>query len=262
MISAGQHRDMPWKLRVSRGEAETSWINKFGYNPDIDTNTTPEDVWSGGGVYTFTADGGADYYISSSNAGDTQTVSIRILSEDANGDWNQEDLTVTLQGQTKTAITPASGDKPVRFYRGYNTGTTDFAGNVYIYENDDLTAGVPDTATKVRGVIVAGENQTEMAIYTIPSGYKGYLWKGAISLTSTIRTASMQIARYARLHGGVFRVQGRISLDTGGSNWYQREYEAGLPSIPAKTDIKITVVEVSANAMAASAELDIFLEKL
>ena len=262
MITNHQHLDMPWKLRVSRGENETDWINKFGYNPDIDTNTTPEDVWSGGGIYTFTADGGADYYISSSNDGDTQTVSIRLLTEDASGNWNQEDMSVTLQGQTKTAITPPSGDKPVRFYRGFNTGSTNFTGNVYIYENDTLTDGVPDTATKVRGVINAGENQTEMAIYTIPSGYKGYLWKGAISITSTIRSASMQIVRYARLHGGVFRVQGRISLDTSGSNWYQREYEGGLPPIPAKTDIKITVVTVSANAMAASAEFDIFLERL
>ena len=79
-ITSGQHKDMPWKLRVARGEAETDWINKFGHNMAIDTNTTPEDVWSGGGVYTFTADGGADYYISSSSGADTMMVALRLLT--------------------------------------------------------------------------------------------------------------------------------------------------------------------------------------
>lgn len=41
-------------LEVARGLVPGHRIvNKFGYNPDIDTNTDPEDNWSKGGTYNF-----------------------------------------------------------------------------------------------------------------------------------------------------------------------------------------------------------------
>lgn len=260
-ITSGQHRDMPWKLRVARGESETDFINKFGHNESIDTGTTPEDVWSHGGKYTFTADGGAPYFISSSSAADTHDISLRCLTEDASGDWNQEDIIVTLQGQTKVPITFPSGDDPVRFYRGFNANSTDLVGNIHIYEDDTLTDGVPDTQTKVRGAIIAGDNQTEMAIYTIPSGYVGYFHQGYVSLSSTIRAATMEFTYSVRPHGGVFRVQGRTSLDSTGSGSWQYVYSVPQPA-PAKTDIIITVVSVTASSMGATAGFDIELHKL
>jgi hypothetical protein len=260
-ISSSQHKDMPWKLRVARGEAETSYINKFGHNEEIDTNTTPEDVWSHGGVYTFTADGGAPYFISSSNALDTQVIALQCLTEDASGNWNVENVTVTLQGLTKVPIAFPSGDDPVRFYRGFNVNGTDLVGDVHIYEDDTLTAGVPDTDSKVRGGIRAGDNQTEMCIYTVPSGFIGYFMQGYVSLSSGVRSASMEFTYSIRVHGGVFRVTGRTSLDSAGSGSWQYEY-AVPPPLPAKTDVKITVVNVTANDMGAVGGFDIELHKL
>ena len=253
---------MPWKMRVARGESGFDYINKFGHNETIDTNTTPEDVWSGGGRYTFTADGGAPYFISSSDPLDTQDITIRCLTEDASGDWNAEDIVMTLQGQTKVPIIFASGNDPVRFYRGYNSDTSDIAGDVYIYEDDTLTGGIPDTATKIRGVIMDGDNQTEMAIYTVPSNFVGYFEQGYVALASPIRAAAMEFVYKIRLHGGVFRVQGRTTLDTDGSNWWKYTYGAGFPLLPAKTDIVIRVITVTANSMGAVGGFDISLERI
>jgi hypothetical protein len=253
---------MPWRTRVARGESGFDYINKFGHNADIDTGTIPEDVWSGGGTYTFTADGGAPYFISSSSTGDTMDITLRCLTEDSNTDWNQEDVTVTLQGQAKVPITFPSGDDPVRFYRGFNANSVDIAGDVYIYEDDTLTGGVPDTASKIRGVIMDGDNQTEMCIYTVPSNFRAYFEKGYVGLSSTIRAASMEFIYAVRVHGGVFRTQGRISLDSAGSGFWQYEYMAGFPALPAKTDVKITVVDVTANNMGAVGGFDLLLERI
>ena len=67
-----------FELAVAMGlVAGHSYVGKFGENPDVDTGTTPEDVWEGGGAYTYDADASAPIqYLSSSDAGDTgQTAS-------------------------------------------------------------------------------------------------------------------------------------------------------------------------------------------
>jgi len=51
-ISLGQPSD--FLIEVAKGNVSGHRvINKFGNNPDVDTNTDPEDVWGGGGIYAF-----------------------------------------------------------------------------------------------------------------------------------------------------------------------------------------------------------------
>ena len=160
----------PFGLEVAKGRiAGVSSIHKFGQNPQID-NTEEWDIWDGGdgADYTFSSSG-VIHYISSSNAGDTQTYDVIGLDEN----YLEQTISVTAVGQTKTQI--GTGEKFRRIVRIKNTGSTDNAGVVYVYEDDTVTAGVPDTATKIRGQIQIGNNQTLMAIYTIPAGKTGYL---------------------------------------------------------------------------------------
>ena len=43
-----------WFQRVAEGEfSDYSYMEKFGENNEITTSTDPEDVWDGGGIYTF-----------------------------------------------------------------------------------------------------------------------------------------------------------------------------------------------------------------
>ena len=124
-------------------------------------------VWDGANdgtlnqmVYQWSTTNAIDS-ISSSNSGDTQDVKIQGLD----GDFNIIEQTVTLNGQNRVALsTPL-----IRVFRGKNNGLTAFAGSIYVYENTTISSGVPTDLTKVRLLIDDGNNQTLMALYTIPA---------------------------------------------------------------------------------------------
>jgi len=259
MTSIGQHKRLiqiaPLMVPpsgINHDWSDISTMRKFGNNPDIDTATTPEDVWSYGGTYTFLSSA-ATLYASSSDAGDA----VEITVEGLDADWNVQTSTVTLNGQSQVEI--GSGLTWIRCYRAYNSDSTDLAGDVYVAESDTLTGGVPDTASKVKAMIVAAEQQTNMAIYTIPAGYTGYFMRGYISQVIS-RSSYAVVELRARLFGGVFRTGIRDGLVSTGSSRIDQYYP--IPAAyPPKTDIKATVTEVGANNMDISAGFDLLLVK-
>ncbi len=233
--------------RVAEGEVSGySFIEKFGYNPDITTATDPEDVWTYGGIYTFST--AADItQIASSNAGDTQDIMIEGL--DAN--WEIMTKTVTLNGQTPVTL---SGDPFLRVYRMMNVGSTDLSGDVnLITSGGTFTAGVPDTANTVRANITNGDNQTEMCIYSVPAGKTAYFLGGYVSQLIETRSAS-EVCTFTwrvREFGGVFRVQSRIPTLSDGNSYFAYKYPVPVGGIPEKSDIVIRAETVSATMGAA-----------
>ena len=159
-------------------------VDKFGENPAIATTTDPEDLWEFGGEYNYTANAGATHYVSSSSAADTQLISFGTITADSDGNWNLETFTQNVAGQVKTELLPPSGDNIVRVWRMANEGDAgeDLAGTLYCYEDDTVTDGKPDTDSKVRAVIDNGNNQTLMLLYTIPTGYVGFLYRGEVGI--------------------------------------------------------------------------------
>lgn len=140
------------------------YVNKWGLNPDVDTGNE-EAIWDVSGEYIFT-EIAQPYYISSSSASDTEPITVELITEMPNGLYLRELVTVTLQGQSKLAI-------PTQFpcvasNRAFNFGSSELLGDVYIYEDDTLSDGVPDTPSKVRSKIIIGNGQTQQAVYTVP----------------------------------------------------------------------------------------------
>lgn len=231
---------LEWRLQVQQGKIDGySVVNKFGINPLVTTATDPEDVWEGGDTYTYDADNTAPIVsVASDNAGDTQD--IRIQGLDINGNLNSQ--TVTLSGTTRVALTTALW----RVFRMENEGSTDLAGTIFCYTGTGTVPTIGDP--EVRAIISNGNNQTLMALYTIPLGYVGFLFRGEIGIEADVAfTAGGEYARagyFSRRYGKVFKIKKSISLINNGVSNYQ-DLRSFPDIIPALTDIKIVVQKVS-----------------
>lgn len=123
-------------------DAKSKTLYKFGRNPATNSSTF-ETVQPEGGDETYATTNAIDKF-SSSNAGDTQEIVIEGHTI-SGGKLTFVTQTVTLEGQTEKALTTPLA----RVTRLYNNGSTPFAGDVYVYEDDTVSAGVPQTASKI-----------------------------------------------------------------------------------------------------------------
>lgn len=242
-------------LAIAKGEvAGTSFIHKFGEAPDFDITDGFVSVWDGAddaGIgafqYTYSETADIDSLVSSNNS-DTQDISIDGLDVD----FNKVSQTVTLTGQTKAALST----NLIRIYRMGNVGSVDVLGNISCYVDSAITAGVVDDSTKVRAIIRDGNNQTLMAVYTIPAGKTGYLREWYASLSKK-KTAISTIRLYARIFGQVFQLKHTKDINTNGTSSLQHIYAE--PEVFAeKTDLEMRA-DTSTDTNGVSAGFDIVL---
>ena len=96
----------PFDLQVARNQIlEHKIIFKFGFNPDI--NGTEETIWDAGGIYAYPS-AATVMKVSSSSTNDTAvgTGARTILVQGLDGDYNEVQEIVTLNGQTAVILPP------------------------------------------------------------------------------------------------------------------------------------------------------------
>ena len=235
------HTDHPTPnvyLDVARNAISNSKIvHKFGANFDIDQITTPETVWTAGGLYPWSSLATAQtIYCISTSASDTAVLTVEGL--DAN--YNEQTESVTLTGTT--AVT--TSNTFIRVFRmtyedGANVGT--------------ITARVTSGTGTVVAQIDIGYAQTLMSIYTVPAGHTAYM----VTTDCTIDSRKdCQILMYHRLFGKPFRIA-HVAEATG---HYRYDFYAPL-RVPEKTDIDIRIDNVSGNDSRVTANFDLVLIK-
>lgn len=244
-----------FNIQASLGKIEgVSTISKFGENPDVDTGTTPEEIWSYGGVYTFSTSADIDT-ISSSNVNDNQDIVV------VGQDINHVEIvqTATLDGQNKVLLTTPL----YRIYRVFNNNGTNLEGDVYVYVDDTIVDGVPQTPTKVRAMIstiispAKPDNQSMMLVYTVPAGKTLVYVEGYIAL-SRGQAGAADFILQSRLKDKVFRTKRRISLNSQGTGTWRAVYPVARV-VPEKTDIVFSCVNVTANNIGVSGGFEGFL---
>ena len=138
---------------------------KFGRNPNVQT-TASTLWWSGQDL----ADSNENYVstniidtISSADAGDTQNVKVEGHIFDGEGKLHFRIQSATLNGQNKVTLsTPLA-----RLTRLYNDDNTDFAGEIYGYEDTAITSGKPTDVSKIHITVPVGYNQSLKASTSI-----------------------------------------------------------------------------------------------
>jgi len=247
-------------LAIAKGDVTGhSAVQKFGNAPDFDTGDGEVTIWDGAEdgtawelmnyVYSTSADIDS---ISSSSAADTQDITI--VGLDSN--YAEVTQTVTLNGQTRVALSTSL----IRVYRAYNENSTDLAGHVFVYVNGTTTGGIPDTNADIRAIIDPDNQQTEMAVYTIPAGKTGYLSRGYASTSGGSKNTNYIIRFFAREFGKVFRLQNINAISSTATSIIVLDYFVPL-RIPEKTDLEVTVetTEATITASSVSAGFDLVL---
>lgn len=231
-----QGKNEPFELQVARGQIEGhKSLFKFGDNVDI--NGSLETIWSQGGLYVYPT-AAIQMKVSSSSTNDTALGSgartVFVYGLDAN--YNEITETVTLDGQTAVLTVQSF----LRVNRAFvvtagNGGTA--AGTVYVGDGI-VTAGVPAT---VYAAIKLGENQTTMAVWTVPAKHTFYMYRGFFSGASN-NAAQYVLGKFMfRSQGGVFRNAADLTVN---SNAIGYDFEIPL-AVQEKTDIEARAIALS-----------------
>jgi hypothetical protein len=172
---------VPFWIDVARGVIDGTWdvVSKFGANPSV--GTTQEDIWDGGGAYTgflqaadtMVVAAGGDVADDDDGGAGARTITIQGL--DSN--WDAAEETITLAGADESAPTATSF---IRVFRAWVASV----GTYGVANTGDITIAT-DTAGTVVAKILAGQGQTNMAIYTVPDGSAALVIHVSASIDTT-----------------------------------------------------------------------------
>lgn len=215
----------PYFLQVSRGLVPGhKRVFKFGYNGLI--QNVEETIWDVGGIYAYPSSAVTMTATSASGATDSG-VKVTIQGLDTNYDELSEEVTLNASG---TATTTGSF---LRVYRAFVSSGTASAGDITITNSSTTYA-----------FIDSNDQQTLMALWTVPAGYTAYLFQIDTTAFTIQNNKVATIRMITRELSGVFRTQQKFDLFEGS---YHQDITCPQP-IPEKTDIEFRAIADSSNA--------------
>ena len=225
----------PFELQVSRGQITLHYkLHKFGFNSLV--QDIEETIWDVGGLYAYPSSAVKMTATSTDGAND-DGVQVTVQGLDAN--YNQISETITLDG---TGVGETNGFF-LRVFRAFIEGSQEPSGTINI-----------TNASTTYARITLGENQTLMAVWTVPAGYTAYMLQNNTTCY-TEQNNKFGITRLmTREPDGVFRTQDKHTVVLS-----QNVVNYPIPkSIPEKTDIEMRAIASSSNAnLQVSASFDI-----
>ena len=155
-----------YMLEIASGSvAGHTCVNKFGENPLVAVNTT-EDVWDGGGTYVFPTSATITHIRQATDqVGTDANATIEVQGLDTN--WALVVQTADLDG-ADTTTEVALGTALRRVFRMKVLEDIVLAADIW-------TGATGVAAATAKAIIQTGNNQTLMAIYTVPADKTAYM---------------------------------------------------------------------------------------
>lgn len=236
-------------LPISAGDVTGyAAIHKFGRNPNV--GNAPETIWMHGGKYVYLDVGAASTLYaysadSEDSASGTGARTITILGLDNN--FNEIEETVTVGGAATTL-------EFLRVYRAFvaSAGSLDTnKGNVLI----STASGGGGTVLADIGTIGTGTTfglgQTQLALYTIPAGKRGYLTTWNVGCAPMNNKATV-LLKSRELDGDApFRTKDIVDIVGG---YHTQNYSIPL-CFPAKTDIEVVAAGDTSTIISSSFDI-------
>lgn len=207
-------------------------VNKFGENTDVATDTT-ETIWAGSNIYPFPSTAVITHVSQKVNQAAMTGETVHVMGLDANWEKTHQDVVLNASDTT----TPVALATPlIRVFRAY------VKANVVT----DQTITIHNAANNVDyAYITAGENQTTMAIYTVPAGHTAYLtnYYTHHHPATNQNPTSLDINLWGQdnANGWAPRIQHTVGVPTGGGFAHQFY---PFYKFTEKTDIYITATTV------------------
>jgi len=223
-------------------------VNKFGRNPSIAIGVE-EEIWDGSIAYTFPTDTSDITHVRSAvDSATTQGAVIEVQGLDTN--WDLVTQTKALDGTDST--TEVLLDTPlIRVFRMKVLDAAVMDQDIWVGDDDFVVAAA-------KAIITAGNNQTLMAIYTVPAGFNAYMtcYYAHVNPGTNLDPTSMPIKVWAQDNANGYAPQlkhvvGQIS---GGFQHFFTPYQ----KFGEKTDIYITA-QPAGKAADVTAGFDLIL---
>lgn len=238
----------PYLYLTGSVDPEVRIVNRFGENPDIDTGTTPETVWDGGGLFTFPSVA-ETIQVFSSSANDTSagTGARTITVTGLDGSYNLSTETLTLNGTTPVTST-ATFLRVNRIYvRTAGSGGVN-AGTITVHQST--------TTSNVFCLMQAGVNQSNSAYYTIQSGTTGFLIDIEVTAGKSTSTTKAAVSLWYQRFGEAKIRESTFSVSD--TSTYKGSFVSGV-YLPEKTDVWLQVDSVSANNTILTSKFELLL---
>lgn len=235
-INRSPMTDLFFQISLGHVEGKSNFL-KFGKNSSVG-NSSFESIWSHGGLYNWLS---ATTLLEVASDDNSDTISIDIYGLDS--DYNEINETITLTGQTPVTTV----NSYLRVYRVFNSNSVESVGEIYLADDSTTwTNGVPDTDSAIVAQVTAENQQTTMAVYTVPNGKKYLIYDLHISSdASNEGDCDLMVRPLNKIFraSAVFYVLKTAPINT----------SSPVPFVvPEKTDIEVRCKQVSGTARIAS----------
>ena len=235
--------------------AKRSTVNKWGRNADVDS-AAAEDIWTQGGLHVPPTAARTHDLVSSDVADNgvtpgTGMQTVRIFGLDSAWALQQEDI--TLNGTTNVP----TKNTYLRIFR--MSGLSAGSGVI----NAGLITATAQTDSTVSAAIAIGDGQTQMAVYSVPTGYKALIHSLNISYNRSGGAAStidviLMVRCFIDTTTPVLLTQDYVEIVQGATNPVIKPFTPPK-MLAGPCDVFLRVVAASANNNDVSGGFDIEL---